>query len=489
MPDGLAAGVDCSTQATKVVVVDVDTGTLVAEGRVAHEVIRRGAASETDPENWWNALAGALAQTGCAGRVDAISIAAQQLGVIALDRGRRPLRRAILWDDTRSARAASRLRDALGGPDRWAELVGTQPLAGLSVATWAWLRSAEPETAAKTAFIRLPHDHLTERLTGNGVTDRGDASGTGWWSSRKEAYVSEVLEHPLVGLDQSMLPYVLPPDEPAGTVRGEAAERLGLRGGIPVACGTGDNMAAALALAMEPGTPVISLGTSGTAYLRSRRAPADPSGQVFSHASASGDHLPLACTLNATLAVDNIARMLGIERDAVAERARTVVMPFLSGERLPNYPVARGSVVGIDHATTPGEILLAAYEGVAYSLVQSVEVLNAHSSGVDPDAPILLVGGGAKGAVWQRTIARLSGRDLVIPDATELVAWGAAAQAAGLLDNEPAVEVASRWNVADGPRLAACAIDDAAMERNARIRKAAHAMNSTELFAMTGSGP
>ena len=482
MPNGFAAGVDCSTQATKVVVVDVDTGELVADGRVAHDVFRHGAASETDPENWWRALAGALAQTGCAERIDSISIAAQQLGIVTLGRGRRPLRRAILWDDTRSGRTAEQLREAFGGPERCAELVGTQPLAGFSVASWAWLRAEEPDTAAKTAWIRLPHDYLTERLTGNGVTDRGDASGTGWWSSRKEAYVTEVLEHPLVALEPSMLPHVLPPNEPAGTVLGEAAEQLGLRSGIPVACGTGDNMAAGLALAVEPGTPVISLGTSGTAYLRSLRAPADPSGQVFAHASATGDHLPLACTLNATLAVDNVARMLGIEREAIAERARAVVMPFLSGERLPNYPDARGSIVGIDHETTPGEILLAAYEGVAYSLVQSIEVLDAHSSGVDADAPIILVGGGARGAVWQRTIARLSGRELVIPHATELVAWGAAAQAAGILNDEPAEEVAARWNVVDGPRLPARPVDEAALERNARIREAAHVLNSRELF-------
>ena len=482
MSNGLAAGVDCSTQATKVVVVDVDSGETVAEGRVAHDVFRHGAASETDPENWWTALAGALAQTGCAERIDSISIAAQQLGIVTLDRERRPLRRAILWDDTRSGRAAEQLREALGGPDRCAELVGTQPLAGFSVASWAWLRSAEPETAAKMACIRLPHDYLTERLTGNGVTDRGDASGTGWWSSRKEAYVTEVLEHPLVALEPSMLPHVLRPDEPAGTVREEAAKQLGLRPGIAVGCGTGDNMSAALALAVEPGTPVISLGTSGTAYLRSRRPPADRSGQVFAHASATGDHLPLACTLNATLAVDNVARMLGIEREAVADRARAVVMPFLSGERLPNYPDARGSIAGIDHTTTAGEILLAAYEGVAYSLVQSIEILDAHSSGVDPDAPIILVGGGARGAVWQRTISRLSGRELVVPRATELVAWGAAAQAAGVLAEAPAVEVAARWNVADGPRVSACPVDEAALERNERVREAAHALNSGALF-------
>ncbi|MEX0676631.1 MAG: FGGY family carbohydrate kinase, partial [Pirellulales bacterium] len=262
----LVAGVDCSTQATKVVVIDVDEGKLIAGGRVAHDVFRSGAASETDPENWWDALAAALAQTECVDEVDSISVAAQQLGVVALDADFRPLRRAILWDDTRSAHAAAELQMALGGPDAWAESVGTQPLAGLSVASWVWLRGAEPNAAGETAFIRLPHDFLTERLTGNGVTDRGDASGTGWWSSRRESYVQEVLDLPLVQVDTGMLPRVLGPHDQAGEVTGKAASHTGLRLGIPVACGTGDNMSAALALAVAQGTPVISLGTSGTAY-------------------------------------------------------------------------------------------------------------------------------------------------------------------------------------------------------------------------------
>jgi xylulokinase len=157
-------------------------------------------------------------------------------------------------------------------------------------------------------------------------------------------------------------------------------------------------------------------------------------------------------------------------------------MPFLSGERLPNYPDARGSVVGIDHTTTPGEILLAAYEGVAFSLVQSIGVLHAHSSGIDSDAPIILVGGGAKGKVWQKTISRLSGRELVIPKSDELVAYGAAAQAAGILNNEAAVDVATRWNVSDGQRLAASAVDTEAIERNQYIRKGAHELNSRGYF-------
>jgi len=479
----LVAGVDCSTQATKVVVVESDDGRLIASAKRPNMVSRHGPSSETDPESWWQVLAETIRDTGYAGEICAISIAAQQLGLVTLDAEHRPVRPAILWDDTRSAEAAAALRRELGGPEGWARLVGTQPLAGLTACSWAWLRGAEPESARRTAFIRLPHDFLTERLTGNGVTDRGDASGTGWWSSRRETYAPEVLALPQIVLDEAVLPRVLAQDSAAGQVLASAAVHTGLRTGIPVACGTGDNMAAALALAVEPGAPVISLGTSGTAYMRSPTPPADASGQVFADASASGDHLPLTCTLNATLAVDNLARMLGVSRDDVAPSTRVVVMPYLSGERLPNYPLARGTVAGIDHATTAGEMLLAAYEGVAFSLIESLEVLAAHSAGIDADAPIVLVGGGARGRIWQSTVARLSGRGLLIPECDDLVAWGAAAQAAALLTNERPVDVARRWNIRRGSHVDAVARDAEAIERIRRVRAAADRMNSEALFA------
>lgn len=479
----IVAGVDCSTQATKVVLVDADTGLQIASARRPNPVRRDGGVSETDPDAWWHALIDALAETGRASEIRAISVAAQMLGLVTLAEDRRPVRPAILWDDTRSANAAEALRAELGGPEGWAAIVGTQPLAGLTATSWAWLRGAEPDAAARTAFVLLPHDFLTERLTGERVTDRGDASGTGWWSSRRNTYANEVLSLERIALSEDMLPRVLGPEDSAGSVTRAAAGATGLTAGIPVACGTGDNMAAALALAVDPGTPVISLGTSGTAYVRSAIPPADTTGQVFADASASGDHLPLTCTLNATLAVDNLARLLGLGRDDVSQSTRAVVMPYLSGERLPDYPRARGTIAGIDHATTAGEILLAAYEGVAYSLVESISVLDRHSSGIPADAPIMLVGGGARGAIWQATIARLSGRRLIVPDRDELVAWGAAAQAAGLLRGVSGVSVAKEWQVSRGTEIPSRNRDEETVERIARVRTASNALNESAVFA------
>jgi xylulokinase len=445
-----------------VLVVDPDDGRVVATGRAPHEVTGSGGARETDPEVWWTALKAALAETGRAGEVGAISVAGQQHGLVVTDDAGRPLRPAVLWNDTRSAPDAAQLRDALGA-EAWAERVGVVPVPSFTVTRWAWLRRTEPEAAAATRAIRLPHDWLTERLAGQAVTDRGDASGTGWWSTRDEDYVADVLE--LAELDRSLLPRVLGPGEAAGEV---VASELGLPPGALVGPGTGDNMGAALGLGLVPGEPVVSLGTSGTAYAAMTERAVDPSGLIAGFADATGGFLPLAATLNCTLAVDRVAGWLGLDRDAVAETTAVTVLPYLDGERTPNLPRAAGTIAGLRHDTEPGQILLAAYEGAVASLVEALELLAGVGSGLDPGAPVVLIGGGARGAAWQRTVARLAGRAVVVPEAEELVALGAAAQAAAMLSGEPAREIARRWDTRRGATVEPPAEPDT--ETLARIR-------------------
>ena len=265
----------------------------------------------------------------------------------------------------------------------------------------------------------------------------------------------------LIELDPELLPDVLGPGDPAGELSGTAARELGLAEGAVVGPGTGDNMGAALGLGLAPGEPVISLGTSGTAYAVMDERAADPSGTVAGFADASGRFLPLAATLNATMAIDRVAEWLGLDRDAPAESTRVVVLPYLDGERTPNLPQAAGMVAGLRHATTREEILLAAYEGAVASLVEALDRIGEQGSGLDPEAPVLLVGGGARGPAWQRTVARLSGRDVQIPEADELVALGAAAQAAACVSGEAPEEVARRWDLRRGTTVAAPAERDA----------------------------
>jgi xylulokinase len=454
----LVAGVDCSTQATKVLVVDTADGTVVATGRAEHEVTGAGGTRETHPLVWRAALARALAETGRVSAIAAISVAGQQHGLVVTDGSGSPLRPAMLWNDTRAAPDAESMVADAGGPDWWAAEIGSVPVASFTAPKWAWLRRNEPDVADAARAVRLPHDHLTELLTGSGVTDRGDASGTAWWSTRSEEYSPDVLDR--IRLDPDLLPRVLGPTEPAGTVTSDAAAEFGMAEGVVVGPGTGDNMGAALGLGLEAGIPVISLGTSGTAYAVSTRRTADPSGTVAGFADAAGAFLPLAATLNCTLAVDRVATLLNIDREAAADRTDVVVLPYFDGERTPNLPNATATITGLRHDTEPGEILLAAYQGAAFSLLGALDALAGLGSGLEPDAPIVLIGGGAKGETWRRVVGELSGRPLVVPDGEELVAMGAAVQAAAVLEGSQPEAVAARWDTQAGQRIEAVARDD-----------------------------
>ncbi|WP_405884641.1 xylulokinase [Streptomyces sp. NBC_01384] len=459
----LVVGVDTSTQSTKALVVDASTGRVVASGQAPHTV-STGAGRESDPRQWWDALRAALHQCGeAAHEAAAVSIGGQQHGLVTLDAQGDPVRPALLWNDVRSAPQARRLVEELGGPKAWAERTGSVPGPSFTVTKWAWLAENEPDAVRATAAVRLPHDYLTQRLTGEGTTDRGDASGTGWWASGTETYDQEVLAH--VGLDPALLPRIVRPGEVAGTVH--ARDELPFSRGTLVAAGTGDNAAAALGLGLRPGTAVLSLGTSGTVYAVSTRRPADPTGTVAGFADARGDWLPLACTLNCTLAVDRVAALLGLDREAVEAGTGVTLLPYLDGERTPDLPNASGLLHGLRHDTTGGQLLQAAYDGAVHSLLGALDLV------LDPDAdrsaPLLLIGGGARGTAWQETVRRLSGRPVQVPEAKELVALGAAAQAAGLLTGEDPAAVARRWDTARGPVLDAVERDEETLARIAGV--------------------
>ncbi|MCY7417324.1 MAG: xylulokinase, partial [Chloroflexi bacterium] len=414
----------------------------------------------------------ALVMTGRTRDIAAISIGAQQHGLVVLDASGAPLRPAVLWNDTRSAPQTTRLVAALGAA-AWAERIGSVPVPSFTVTRWAWLREVEPDVAAATRGIRLPHDFLTERLTGTAVTDRGDASGTGWWSTATGTYDPGVLGLQGVDLDERLLPGVFGPDRVAGVIRAVAAAELGLSPGVVVGIGTGDNMAAALGLGLGAGTPVIGLGTSGVAYAVSERRPVDPSGTVAGFADATGRFLPLTATLNCTLAVDRVAGWLGLDRDAVAPSDGVVSLPWFDGERTPNLPDAQAAILGLRHDTPAGAILGATYEGAVIGLLDALDAISDCSDPLDARAPIVLIGGGARGAAWQDAVLRLSGRPVRIPTVGDLGARGAAAQAAGALLGINPLAVQDGWQAQESIELEAVAVDEAVLARFRSVRDAA----------------
>lgn len=452
----LVLGVDSSTQSTKVEARDLDTGEVVALGRAPHPVTSPPV-SEQDPGAWWGALVAAVAELGDHRRdVVAISVAGQQHGLVAVGEDGLPLRPAKLWNDTTSAPQAERLVATVGA-SRWASATGSVPVASFTVTKLAWVAEHEPDLLARITRLMLPHDYLTWRLSAEHVTDRGDASGTGWFDPSSGTYLPDLLEQ--AGVDAGWvdrLPRVLGPAEAAGVLAPAAADALGLPADTIVGPGTGDNMGAALGLGLRPGDVAISLGTSGTAFAVSSTPTHDESGAVAGFASASGDFLPLVCTLNATKVTDTVARWLGTDAAGLASLALAAtgdpggvrLVPYFDGERTPNLPDATGTFDGLTNSTTREQLALAAHDGVLSGLLHGVEALR--SAGASVDGRTFLIGGGARSAAFRRRCADLTGHEVVVPDADETVAAGAAVQAAVVHTGTGFAEVADRWALGTG---------------------------------------
>jgi len=428
----LVAGIDSSTQSCKVVVRDADTGALVRQGRAAHPD-----GTEVHPRHWLTALRSALVEAGGLADVAAVSAAGQQHGMVCLDEAGEVVRPALLWNDTRSAGAAADLVAELG-PETWAEAVGSVPVASFTVTKLRWLASHEPDAAGRTAAVCLPHDWLSWRLAGAPgldrlVTDRSDASGTGYFDGRTNDYRTDLLERAL-GHD-AVLPRVLGPAEV-----GYAGGLIGA-GELLIGAGAGDN--AAGMLGVQAGDEVlVSVGTSGVACARSMKPAADPSGLVAGFADATGAFLPLACTLNAARVLDAAARLLGVDLAGLSELALAappgaeglVVVPYLEGERTPNLPDATGALHGLTLANaSPANLARAAVEGMLCGLAAGLDALAGQGVQVDG---VRLTGGAARSEAVCRIAPSVFGVPVRVPPAGEYVADGAARQAAWALAGE-----------------------------------------------------
>jgi len=419
----LVAGVDCSTQSTKVIVCDAGSGAVIRQGRASHPD-----ATEVDPAAWWSAFA--EASSGLLDRVRAIAVAGQQHGLVTLDAGGAVVRPALLWNDMRSASAAADLVSELGGPKPWADAVGSVPVASFTVTKLRWLAEHEPDAAARVERVLLPHDWLTHRLAAGSAeptTDRGDASGTGYWSPAEGRYRDDLLQ--LAFGRAPGVPAVVGP----ATVVGETPD------GAVLAPGTGDNMGAALGLGAQTGDVVVSLGTSGTVFAVSDTPTADPGGAVAGFADATGRYLPLVCTLNAARVLTAAADLLGVDLARLDELAMAaepgarglVLLPYLDGERTPDLPAATGLVQGLtrDNAS-PANLARAAVEGMLCGLADGIDAVRGQGVAV---RRVLLIGGAARSAAVRQVAGELFGVPVVVPEPAEYVALGAARQAAWAL--------------------------------------------------------
>jgi xylulokinase len=428
----LVAGVDSSTQSVKVVIRDAHTGDLLRAGRASHPV-----GTEVDPESWWIALQQAIASAGGLDDVSGISIGGQQHGMVALDIDGEVIRPALLWNDTRSAQAASDLNDEyeqLHDGETISDAVGSRLVAAFTASKIRWLADHEPANADRIAAIALPHDWLSWKLSGSKnltdlFTDRSDASGTGYFDPVASEYRQDILALALKSDREIVLPRVLGPFEIAARTST----------GIAIGVGCGDNAGAALGVGAMPGDVVVSMGTSGTAFSVSTTPTHDSRGYVAGFDDATGNFLPLVCTLNAARILDAGAKILGLSHDQFGARALAAqpgaggltLLPYFEGERTPDRPEATGTLTGLSLSNSnPEDIARAMIEGMLCGLVDAVAQLQMQGVEV---RRILLIGGAAKNPAIAPIASSLFGKPIYLPQDGEYVADGAAKQIAWAL--------------------------------------------------------
>ena len=304
----------------------------------------------------------------------------------------------------------------------------------------------------------LPHDYLNLWLTGEFVTEYGDASGTAYFDVRARRYSDAVL----AAIDdrrdwKRTLPPIVPSLSVVGALRREAAEALALEAGIPVSAGGGDNMCAAIGCDIVAEGPVaVSLGTSGTVFAYRDKPALDPLGEAAAFCDSTGGWLPLAATLNCTSATEwarELFAMSHAEVDAaIAERGATdpVFLPYLSGERTPNRPEGSGIFVGLRPSHGREAIVRAVFEGVTFGLRYGLDALRR--SGVAP-TEVTLVGGGSASDAWAQLCADVFELPVVRPSIVEAAASGAARQAQWAVEGKrPALARAAARRFEPRPR-------------------------------------
>lgn len=434
-------GIDSGTQSTKAVLLDGETGRVVAMQMAPHHMLPAAepGAFEQRPSEWVTALEATIeavlaAVPAARPHVTAIGVSGQQHGLVALDDQNNVIRPAKLWCDTSTAAECDVILDRLGGLERAIARVGNSILPGYTASKILWLKAHEPESYGQLATVLLPHDYLVFHLTGRKVMEWGDASGTALMDVRTRQWCPEVI-HAIDPALSAKLPALQDSRQPAGTLRPDLAARWGLSPEV-VVTGSGDNMMGAIGTGnVREGVVTASLGTSGTIYACAETPIVDPGGEVAAFCDATGRWLPLVCTMNVTVATEMVRRTFGLDHEAFARAADSVpvgsdgllLVPFFEGERTPDCPEGTGVWLGVRPAIfDAAHMARAAMEGVTLGLnygLRRLRQLGVRAS------EIRLTGGGARSAVWRQIAADVFGCPVVCPAGEEAAAVGAALHA------------------------------------------------------------
>ncbi len=448
--DQLFIGIDSGTQGSKAIVFSRALGTVVSEGYASHEILENERGGREQHPHWWKeavdrAVAQALESTRLNPKqVVAISVSGQQHGFVPIDAAGEVIRPAKLWCDTETVTQCRTLTEKTGGDKAVISAVGNSMAAGFTASKILWLKENEPKNYERLAMVLLPHDYINYWLTGEQKAEYGDASGTAFFDIKARRWSETVLR----AIDSSghlrnCLPRLMEPTDICGQLRPKLCARWGLSEVVIVAAGGGDNMMAAIGTGnVKNGVITASLGTSGTIYAFSEKPVIDREGELAAFCSSTGGWLPLVCTMNVTVATEQIRNLLGLDLtrfNREAEKAPPgaggiILLPYFNGERTPALPEATATLSGMTSMNLTSEnICRAGMEGVTFGLRYGLAVMQRN--GITPKE-IRLVGGGAKSQVWRQMVADILDCPVVSPVAAEAGALGAALQALWCFDRQ-----------------------------------------------------
>jgi xylulokinase len=446
---GTYLGVDIGTSGTKTLAID-DAGKILAEASQGYPCYYpQPLWSEQDPEDWWQAtLATIQAVVKKAklkpGEVKAIGLSGQMHGSVFLDKSGRVIRKALLWNDQRTAAECDQIERRAGGRKKLIQLVANPALTGFTAPKILWLRNHEPKNFDKARKVLLPKDEIRRRLTGELATDVSDASGMLLLDVTKRNWSKKLLAK--LELDESLFATCYESEEVTGKLTPAVAKGLGLSTECVVVGGAGDCAANAVGTGVVTrGTLSSSIGTSGVMFVHSDEVQVDPLGRLhtFCHAVHGKWHM-MGVTLSAGASLSwfaeqvckdvgggsqNVYDVLNAEAQQVPHGSEGLFfLPYLAGERTPHAdPQARGCFIGLTLAHTRGHLVRSVMEGVAYALRDSLAIIR--ELGV-PVKQIRASGGGSKSPLWRQIQADVFGQDVVTINAEQGPAYGVALLAA-----------------------------------------------------------
>ena len=442
-------GIDSGTQSTKAILVD-DAGNVLGRGQVQYGLIEGLSIGhkEQHPDTWVEALCTATADALRAAKlpgsaVEALGVSGQQHGFVPLDGAGEPIRPAKLWCDTSTAPEAADLIEAAGGRDAAIRETGNAAPAGFTASKILWLKRHEPKNFARLHRILLPHDFLNYWLTGEQAMEHGDASGTGLLDVRTRQWCEPAMQR----IDDGLLakfPPLIHSGGIVGRLRAQAATALGLRPGIAVSAGGGDNMMGAIGTGnVLPGVATVSLGTSGTVYAYSQEPIVDEAnGEIAAFCDSTGHWLPLLCTMNVTAATQLVKSTFNLNNFKLNRSAESVgpgagglmLLPYFEGERTPDVPDGTGVWLGYSKAThTVEHFARAAMEGPSLGLAYGFNRMR--EMGIAPKE-VRLTGGGSRSPIWRQILADAFDTPVVCTTEAEGAALGAAIQARWAVERE-----------------------------------------------------